>query len=165
MNPSSLWPALLLLLLGTPSRGHAQQGPAGPAPVPTALPTALPTAPLAGPGSGFGQGRDTVLAVHHLFARKRGNGQSWAATGAAMAVDEGVGRRSQPSAARSATAAAFYGGVPLVAGVLKGERFSLGREQEIVQRYAQGVPIPFDVRRKLRPTYFRRTARDVQQGL
>ena len=43
---------------------------------------------------GFGQ-RDTVLAVHHLFAQKRGNGQAWAGTGAEMAVDEGVGRRAQ----------------------------------------------------------------------
>lgn len=157
MNPSFRWPGLLLLLLGPPSPGHAQQGLAGTVPVPTAL--------LAVPGSGLGQGRDTVLAVHHLFAQKRGNGQTWAATGAGVAVDEGIGRRSQPSAARSATAAAFYGGVPLVAGLLKGERFSLGREQEILQRYAQGVPIPSDVRRKLHPKYFRRTARDVQQGL
>ena len=113
---------------------------------------------------GFGQ-RDTVLAVHHLFAQKRGNGQAWAATGAGMVVDEGVGRRAQPSAARSATAAAVYGGVPLVAGLLKGERFSAAREQEIVQRYAQGAAIPPDVRRKLRPKHFRRTARDVMGGL
>ena len=113
---------------------------------------------------GFGQ-RDTVLAVHHLFAQKRGNGQAWAATGAGVAVDEGVGRRAQPSAARSATAAAVYGGVPMVAGLLKGERFSLAREQEIIQHYAQGVAIPPDVRRKLRPKHFRRTARDVREGL
>ena len=113
---------------------------------------------------GFGQ-RDTVLAVHHLFAQKRGNGQAWAATGAGVAVDEGVGRRAQPSAARSATAAAVYGGVPMVAGLLKGERFSPAREQEIIQRYAQGVAIPPDVRRKLRPKHFRRTARDVTGGL
>ena len=157
MNPSFLLPGLLLLLLGTPSLGHAQQGPAGPAPA--------PTAPLPGPGSGFGQGRDTVLAVHHLFARKRGNGEAWAATGAGVAVDEGVGRRAQPSAARSATAAAFYGGVPLVAGLRTAARFSVGREQDILQRYAQGVAIPADVRRKLRPKYFRRSARDVRAGL
>ena len=113
---------------------------------------------------GFGQ-RDTVLAVHHLFAQKRGNGQAWATTGAGVAVDEGVGRRAQPSAARSATAAAVYGGVPMVAGLLKGERFSPAREQEIIQRYAQGVAIPPDVRRKLRPKHFRRTARDVMGGL
>ena len=75
--------------------------------LPAALLLALPC---------FGQ-RDTVLAVHHLFARKRGNGETWAATGAGVAVNEGVGRRSQPSAARSATAAAVYGGVPMVAGL------------------------------------------------
>lgn len=124
--------------------------------LPVALLLALPS---------FGQGRDTVLAVHHLFARKRGNGEAWAATGAGMAVDESIGRRSQPSAARSGTAAVVYGGVPMVAGFLKGERFSLAREQEIIARYAQGVAIPSDVRRKLRPKDFRRTANDVRAGL
>jgi hypothetical protein len=82
-----------------------------------------------------------------------------------MAIDEGIGRRSQSSAARSATAAAVYGGVPMVAGLLKGERFSLAREQEIIQRYVQGIGILPDVRRKLRPKDFRRTARDVREGL
>lgn len=43
---------------------------------------------------GFGQGRDTVLAVHKLFAQKRGSGEGWAATGAAAAYDESVGWRA-----------------------------------------------------------------------
>lgn len=46
MNPSFLWPGLLLVqLLGTPVPGLAQHGPAGPAPVPAAAGDSLAPVP------------------------------------------------------------------------------------------------------------------------
>ncbi|RZJ58225.1 MAG: hypothetical protein EOO55_01390 [Hymenobacter sp.] len=109
----------------------------------------------------FSQGRDTILAVHHLFKHKRLGGDSWVATGAGVAVEESVGWRAIRSTSENVTAAAVNGGVPLVIGLLQTQRFSIEREREILQRYAQGAPIPPDIRRKLRRKYFRRTARDM----
>jgi hypothetical protein len=109
----------------------------------------------------FSQGRDTVLAVHHLFKQKRGSGEAWAVTGASVAVDESVGWRAIRSTSENVTAAAVYGGVPLVVGILQAQRFSVEQERYLLQRYAQGAPIPLDIRRKLRRKHFRRTARDI----
>jgi hypothetical protein len=112
----------------------------------------------------FSQGRDTVLAIHHLFKQKRGSGDAWAATGASVAVDESVGWRAIRSSSENVTAAVVYGGVPLVVGILQAQRFSAERERYILQCYAQGAAIPFDIRRKLRRKHFRRTTRDIASG-
>lgn len=111
----------------------------------------------------FGQGRDTVLAVHKLFAQKRGNGEGWAATGAGVAYDESVGWRAIRSKSENMTAAAINGGVPMLAGVLQTMRFSSEREAAIVKSYQEGWSIPADIRRKLRRKHFRLTARDLSQ--
>ncbi|RZK26117.1 MAG: hypothetical protein EOO63_15120 [Hymenobacter sp.] len=109
----------------------------------------------------FSQGRDTILAVHHLFKQKRVSGDAWATAGASAAVEESVGWRAIRSTSENVTAAVVYGGVPLVAGILQAQRFSVERERYILQQYAQGAPIPLDIRRKLRRKHFRRTARDI----
>ena len=110
---------------------------------------------------GFSQGRDTVLAVHHLFKQKRGSGASWVSTGASMAYDESIGWRAQGTTAEKIARATFYGGIPLVVGVLQSCRYAVERENDVIQQYSQGKPIPVDIRRKLRRKHFRRTARDI----
>ncbi len=110
---------------------------------------------------GFSQGRDTVLAVHHLFKQKRGSGASWVSTGASMAYDESMGWRAQGTTAEKSVRATFYGGIPLAVGVLQSLRYTVERENDVIQQYSQGIPIPVDIRRKLRRKYFRRTARDM----
>ncbi len=110
----------------------------------------------------FGQGRDTVLAVRHLFNQKRGNGASMVSSGLDMAYDESIGWRAQGTTTSEKVArTTFYGGIPLVVGILQSCRYSLEREKDIIQHYNEGRPIPADVRRKLRRKYFRRTARDI----
>lgn len=112
---------------------------------------------------GFSQGRDTVLAVHKLFAQKRGNGATWVATGSEAAYDESLGWRSIRSKKDNMTAAAVDGGVPMVVGALQVVRFSPEREAAVVKRYQEGWSIPADIRRKLRRKHFRLTARDLSQ--
>lgn len=113
---------------------------------------------------GFGQGRDTVLAVHKLFAQKRGSGEAWAATGAEVAYDESVGWRAIRSKSENKTAAAVNGGVPMLVGALQAMRFSSEREAAIVKSYQEGWSIPADIRRKLRRKHFRLTARDLSRN-
>lgn len=110
---------------------------------------------------GFSQGRDTVLAVRHLFKQKRGSGAGWASTGTSMAYDESMGWRAQGTTAEKTARATFYGGIPLAVGVLQSLRYTVERENDVIQQYSQGIPIPVDIRRKLRRKYFRRTARDM----
>lgn len=62
---------------------------------------------------------------------------------------------------QDAASGVIAGAAPAVVGVLRGERYSARREAEILGLYAQGWPIPPDVRRKLRPKHFRRTKEDV----
>ena len=113
------------------------------------------------PLPGFSQGLDTVLAVRHLFKQKRGSGASWVSIGASMAYDESIGWRAHGTTAEKAASATFYGGVPLVVGVLQSFRYDVERENDVIQQYSQGRPIPVDIRRKLRRKHFRRTARDM----
>jgi hypothetical protein len=112
---------------------------------------------------GFSQGRDTVLAVHKLFAQKRGSGATWVATGAEAAYDESLGWRSIRSKKENMTAATVDGGVPMVLGALQLVRFSPEREAAVVKSYQEGWSIPADIRRKLRRKHFRLTARDLSQ--
>lgn len=112
---------------------------------------------------GFSQGRDTVLAVHKLFAQKRGSGAGWAATGAGVAYDESVGWRAIRSKSENVTAAVINGGIPMLAGALQMVRFSSEREAAVVKSYQEGWSIPADIRRKLRRKHFRLTTRDLSR--
>lgn len=118
---------------------------------------------VAGALPGLGQGRDTAFAVHKLFVQRRGGGEAWAATGLTAAVDESIGRRSISNSAThsNVASAAVFGGVPFVLGMSQAVRFSQEREAAILKSYAEGWPIPFDIRRKLRRRHFHRTAHDV----
>jgi len=113
------------------------------------------------PLPGFSQRRDTVLAVHHLFKQKRRSGAGWASTGTSMAYDESIGWRAHGTTAEKAASATFYGGIPLAVGVLQSFRYSLERENDVIQQYSQEGPIPADIRRKLRNKHFHRTVRDI----
>ncbi|AIZ64632.1 hypothetical protein PK28_14890 [Hymenobacter sp. DG25B] len=112
---------------------------------------------------GFGQGRDTVFAVHKLFAQKRGSGAGWVATGAEVAYDESVGWRAIGSKSEKATAAIVHGGVPTVVGTWQMLRFSAEREAAVIKGYQEGWSIPADIRSRLRRKHFRLTARDLSR--
>ena len=112
----------------------------------------------------FGQGRDSALAVHHLFAQKRGGGQGLTGLGTAMLSGASPEQRAQnPELAKSGQGTPL-GVAPLVAGWLKQGQFSAERESDIIGRYQQGTPLTADVRRKLRRRYFHLSARDLTQG-
>ena len=110
----------------------------------------------------FSQGRDTAFAVHKLFKQRRGRANGWMGAGADAAVDESVGWRAIRSTSDNMASAAFYGGIPMILGFTQAQRFSSEREQNILQRYAEGLAIPADIRRRLRRRHFHRTARDLE---
>lgn len=112
----------------------------------------------------LGQGRDTVLAVHKLFWQQRPKGAALAATGAAPLVPAGLGSSAASAFAGRLTVAAVSGGVAAGVGALQAHRYSAEREALILEQYAQGVPIPADVRRRLNRRMFRRTAADLRHG-
>jgi hypothetical protein len=108
--------------------------------------------------SSFGQGRDTVLAVHKLFKQQRPKGYEVATAGAGLLI--------QPSASvteRIAVATASGTSYALLEA-LQNRRFQVEREALILQQYAQGIPIPADIRRRLHGALFKRTAKDVRNG-
>jgi hypothetical protein len=108
--------------------------------------------------SSVGQGRDTVLAIHKLFKQQRPKGYPIATAGA--------GPLSQPSGSvtdRVAVAAASGTSYALLEA-LQTRRFGVEREALILQQYAQGIPIPADIRRRLHGHLFKRTAKDVTNG-
>lgn len=108
---------------------------------------------LSGACPGFAQGRDTVFAVHKLFAQKRGDGERTAATGASLVTGA--------ETLRGAITGSMVGAAPTVLGLRQAQQYSTLREQEILSQYAAGTPVPADVRRKLRRKYFHRTTKDV----
>ena len=116
---------------------------------------------LSGMLPGFSQGRDTAFAVHKLFQQRRASGNGWAATGVTAITEESVGWRAIRSPSENTTAAIVSGGIPLVVGLVQAQRFSREREQNILQRYAQGWSIPSYIRRRLRRKHFHRISRDV----
>lgn len=111
-----------------------------------------------------GQGRDSVLAVHHLFAQKRGSGQGLTGLGAAMVYGASPEQRAQNAELAKSRQGTPLGVAPLVAGWLKQGQFSAEREGDIIGRYQQGELLPADVRRKLRRRHFHRSAHDLAQG-
>jgi hypothetical protein len=100
-----------------------------------------------------GQGRDTAFAVHKLFVQKRHGGESTAASGADLVTSAAT--------LNGAVAGAMVGAVPALLGLRQAERYSAYREQVILSRYANGWPIPADVRQKLRRKHFHRTKQDI----
>jgi hypothetical protein len=116
----------------------------------------------------LGQGRDTVFAVHKLFAQKRASGEGIAAGGATVGAGAAVGSplytAPQVTGPDVATAAVM-GAVPAALGLLQMGRYSPQREAEVLKLYAEGWGLPPDIRRKLRREHFRRTADDVRAGL
>jgi|GEM_PF-2069903 len=117
----------------------------------------------------LGQGRDTVFAVHKLFAQKRGSANGYsAASRSARSTEKYEARQSQGGPAATSQerhqdvlAGAAFGTV----GVLKGSPYSPEREAEVLSLYAQGFGLPPELRRKLRRKHFHRTAQDVRAGL
>jgi hypothetical protein len=100
----------------------------------------------------FGQGRDTAFAVQKLFRQRRLSAASSKDLASSMA---------SASTLKEAIAGSIIGATPYFIGLSQAERFSVEREAQILSSYAEGKPIPADVRRKLRRRHFHRTAQDV----
>jgi len=81
--------------------------------------------------------------------------------GATTAAEESVGWRAIRPPADNLRAAAIDGGIPIVVGLLKHQRYSVEREAAIIKHYREGWPIPSDIRRKLRRKHFHLTSRDL----
>lgn len=111
---------------------------------------------LAAPCAGRAQGRDTAFAVHKLFLQKRGNGLHTAGAGASLATEAAT--------LRGAITGGLVGAAPVVLGLHQAKLYTVAREQDILERYAAGTPIPADVRHALCRKYFHRTAQDVASG-
>jgi len=127
--------------------------------LPLLLLLALPT---------LGQGRDTVFAVHKLFAEKRSRGEAKTAAGATAGSGAAVwgAINTAPQVDGGTVAAtAIAGGIPTAMGLLQMGRYSPQHEADVLKLYAEGWGLPPDIRRKLRRKHFRRTADDVRAGL
>ena len=101
----------------------------------------------------FSQGRDTAFAVRKLFRQKRGGADGLASLGL-----------SGISSPADIPAALVMGAVPAVFGLRKAVRYGAAREAAILTSYANGWPVPADIRHQLRRKHFHRTAADVQTG-
>ncbi|WP_310391442.1 hypothetical protein [Hymenobacter sp.] len=101
---------------------------------------------------GYGQGRDTAFAVHKLFVQRRRGADGLLTSGATMASSTTV---------EGAVSGMVAGAVPAAVGLGKAVRYSAQREADILSSFANGWPIPADVRRKLRRKHFHRTAKDL----
>lgn len=108
--------------------------------------------------SSFGQGRDTVLAIHKLFKQQRPKGYEIATAGAGPLI------QSSGSVPERIAVAIASGTSYALVGALQNRRFNVEREALILQQYAQGIPIPADIRRRLHGSLFKRTAKDVSNG-
>lgn len=111
---------------------------------------------------GFGQGRDTAFAVHKLFCQKRGTAMSLLAAADSAAsrtkyVQQDARRATPVQKKPDVLSSAAFG----VAGTFKEARYSAENEAYVLRLYAEGQPIPSDIRRKLRRRYFHRTAHDL----
>ncbi|MFC6223464.1 hypothetical protein ACFP2F_09445 [Hymenobacter artigasi] len=102
-----------------------------------------------------GQGRDTAFAVHKLFVQRRHGADALLAAAGEMAASTTVS---------GAVSGLVAGAAPAAVGLVKSARYSTQREANILNSYANGWPIPADVRRKLRRKHFHRTVKDVMPG-
>ncbi len=99
------------------------------------------------------QGRDTAFAIHKLFLQKRQHGENIATGGISMVTDA--------STLNSALCGLVIGAGPAVLGLRKATLYSAQHEQEILTAYANGTPLPAEVRRQLRRKHFHRTIKDI----
>ena len=120
----------LLLLAALPELGAAQTIPAPPRPVP-----------------------DSAFAVHQLFRKHRHAAEGALGTGAASVVGMMTSAGHDEKALVGANAVVTV--VSMVVGLRQALRYSADREQFLVRQYQQGWPLPMDVRRRLKPKYFR----------
>ena len=97
--------------------------------------------------------RDSAFAVHQLFRQHRRSAEGTLGLGAASIADLFI------SSARGHSGVASINVLITVActalGLQQAFRYGEGRENFIVQQYEQGWPLPAEVRRRLRPKYFR----------
>jgi hypothetical protein len=110
----------------------------------------------------FCQGRDTVLAVHKLFNRKRASGksmQSFSDSAASKAYN--AQRAGSPLTRQEVRQDALFNTGFYVAGMLKANDYSAENEAAIIRHYQAGGFIPPAVRRRLKRKHFHRTTRDV----
>ena len=88
---------------------------------------------------GYGQGRDTAFAVHKLFLQRRHGSDAWLATAGEMVASTTVA---------GVASGLVLGAAPAAVGFSQANRFSAAREAAILSSYANGWPIPADVRKK-----------------
>ena len=104
---------------------------------------------------GYGQGRDTAFAVHKLFVQRRHGSDALLASAGEMAASTTMA---------GAVSGLVVGAAPAAVGLSQSARFSTEREAAILSSYANGWPIPADIRHKLRRKHFHRTRKDVLLG-
>ena len=96
---------------------------------------------------------DSAAAVHRLFRQHRRSAEGDLAFGAAGLVGLAYSAtRGQPGWLGPN---ALIGLVSTALGLRQAIRYSEGHESFIVHQYEQGWPLPAEVRRRLRPKYFR----------
>ncbi|MBH8556823.1 hypothetical protein [Hymenobacter negativus] len=97
--------------------------------------------------------RDSSYAVHNLFRLHRHGSMKGASLGLAGLSGAGFEvMNHQPKTALSITAViAFF----TVLDIRQLNRYSESREGLVVRQYELGWPLPADVRRQLKPKYFR----------
>ena len=120
----------LLLLAALPKLGMAQ-------------PIAPPLHPV----------RDSAFAVHQLFKKHRHAAEGALGTGAASIV--GIVSSSARGERELLGVNALVTLVSTVVGLRQALRYGSDREQLIVRQYEQGWMLPAEIRRRLKPKYFR----------
>lgn len=111
------------------------------------LGAAQPAAPLPRPV------RDSAFAVHQLFKKHRHAAEGALGTGAASIV--GMMTSSVRGEREMVGVNALVTVVATAVGLKQAFRYGTDREQLIVRQYEQGWPLPPEVRRRLKPKYFR----------
>jgi hypothetical protein len=97
--------------------------------------------------------RDSAFAVHQLFKKHRHAAEGALGTGAASIV--GMISGSARGEHELVGVNALVTVVSTVLGLRQAFRYSPEREHLIVRQYEQGWPLPPEVRRRLKPKYFR----------
>jgi hypothetical protein len=97
--------------------------------------------------------RDSAFAVHQFFKKHRHSAEGALGTGAASIV--GMVSSSARGEYELVGVNALVTAVSVVVGLRQALRYSSDREHLIVRQYEQGWPLPSDVRRRLKPKYFR----------
>ena len=116
----------------------------------------LAAPPLPGPAQTAPPPRpalDSAAAVHRLFKQHRHSAETDLAFGVVGMVGLVYGTtHGRPDLLGPN---ALIGLVSTALGLRQAIRYGEGRESFVVQQYEQGWPLPADVRRRLKPKYFR----------